>query len=213
MLMEFRGWVINIIVMMILSVLLENIMPNGSLRKYCRLVIGLVIMLAIINPLSRLTLDSKSIDTLISEAEAIVNTSDTVDYGTNLINMQNDQIVREYKKKLKENIVRTVEAISGAKGEVAEITINEDIKSDNFGVISFINLIIHRREKAIKNSAEIEAVEPIIISGKSDKKIIQSSGENAGIVSGEDEEMVNEVIDELSNIYKIPKNNIKVQMK
>lgn len=213
MLMEIRDWIINIIVMMILSALLDNIMPSGSLRKYCRLVIGLVIMLVIITPLSRFTLDSKSIDKLISEAEAIVNTSNTVDYGTNLINMQNEQIVREYKKKLKENIVRTVEAISGAKGEIVEITMDEDINSDNFGVISFINVIIHRKEKTIESTAEVKVVKPVIISGSKDKERTQSSDEDTEIVSGAEKEMVDEVINELSNIYKIPKNNIKVQMK
>jgi len=211
--MEIRDWIINIIVMMILSALLDNIMPSGSLRKYCRLVIGLVIMLVIITPLSRFTLDSKSIDKLISEAEAIVNTSNTVDYGTNLINMQNEQIVREYKKKLKENIVRTVEAISGAKGEIVEITMDEDINSDNFGVISFINVIIHRKEKTIESTAEVKVVKPVIISGSKDKERTQSSDEDTEIVSGAEKEMVDEVINELSNIYKIPKNNIKVQMK
>ena len=54
---------------------------------------------------------------------------------------------------------------------------------------------------------------PVIISGSKDKERTQSSDEDTEIVSGAEKEMVDEVINELSNIYKIPKNNIKVQMK
>lgn len=45
------GWVRSLIVIVILGYLLELLVPSGSMRKYVRLVIGLVVTLTMLQPL------------------------------------------------------------------------------------------------------------------------------------------------------------------
>ncbi|MBR5236407.1 MAG: stage III sporulation protein AF [Clostridia bacterium] len=47
-----REYAISIIVVSLLAVLLENILPNNSSKKYISIMIGLLVMLVILTPLS-----------------------------------------------------------------------------------------------------------------------------------------------------------------
>ncbi len=47
-------YAVSIIVVSVLAVLLENILPGGSSKKYINVMIGLLVMLVILSPLTRL---------------------------------------------------------------------------------------------------------------------------------------------------------------
>lgn len=47
-------YAVSIIVMSLLSLLLENLLPEGSHKKYTGLLIGLLVMLVILKPITRL---------------------------------------------------------------------------------------------------------------------------------------------------------------
>lgn len=53
--MEFiKEYAVSIMTVSVLAVLLENILPNDSNKKYIHVIIGLLIMLVILNPLTKL---------------------------------------------------------------------------------------------------------------------------------------------------------------
>jgi len=47
-------YAISIIVVSLLAILLENLLPEGSNKKYVNVLIGLLVMLVILNPLTKL---------------------------------------------------------------------------------------------------------------------------------------------------------------
>ena len=53
-----KEYVSGIIIVSVVTILLENILPESHHKKYINITIGLVVMLAIISPLSKLTGDS-----------------------------------------------------------------------------------------------------------------------------------------------------------
>jgi len=53
--MEFiKDYAVSIMTVSVLSILLENILPNDSNKKYIHVIIGLLVMLVILNPLTKL---------------------------------------------------------------------------------------------------------------------------------------------------------------
>ncbi len=53
--MEFlKDYTLSIMVVSIVAILLENLLPQDSNKKYCNVMIGLLVMLVILQPLTRL---------------------------------------------------------------------------------------------------------------------------------------------------------------
>ena len=53
--MEFiKDYAVSIITVSILAIILENILPNDGNKKFIHVIIGLVVMLVILNPLTKL---------------------------------------------------------------------------------------------------------------------------------------------------------------
>lgn len=91
-------YVSGIIVVSVLTVLLENILPNTQDKKYIQTVIGLLVMLVIVAPLSRLTELRGSFvlpDTVINDFDL------TVPNG-------NQSVAEEFEKRLSERLEETV---------------------------------------------------------------------------------------------------------
>lgn len=91
-------YVSGIIVVSVLTVLLENILPNTQDKKYIQTVIGLLVMLVIVAPLSRLT-----------ELRGSFVLPDTVIDGFDLTMPNGNQsVAEEFEKRLSERLEETV---------------------------------------------------------------------------------------------------------
>ena len=60
------GWVTNIIVLILLATVLELLLPNSSMQRYVKMVIGLMLMAVILSPV--LTIFSKDFNTMLRSA-------------------------------------------------------------------------------------------------------------------------------------------------
>ncbi|TKD70067.1 stage III sporulation protein AF [Pseudalkalibacillus hwajinpoensis] len=60
------GWVTNIIVLILLATVLELLLPNSSMQRYVKMVIGLMLMAVILSPV--LTIFSKDFNSMLRSA-------------------------------------------------------------------------------------------------------------------------------------------------
>lgn len=68
--MDFiKEYAVSIITVSVLSILLENILPDDSNKKYIRVMIGLLVMLVILNPLTKLPHYTDTFTSLRRQAE------------------------------------------------------------------------------------------------------------------------------------------------
>ncbi len=73
------GWITNIIVLILLATVLELLLPNSSMQRYVKMVIGLMLMAVILSPV--LTIFTKDFDSLLRSA--------TIDGSTENKEMEN----------------------------------------------------------------------------------------------------------------------------
>ena len=60
------GWITNIIVLILLATVLELLLPNSSMQRYVKMVIGLMLMAVILSPV--LTIFTKDFDSMLRSA-------------------------------------------------------------------------------------------------------------------------------------------------
>lgn len=138
-----RQWIINIAATIIFVSFIEIIMPDNSMRKYIRLVVGLLVMIVIINPLLSLTAGEFDMGDKILEMASAINIRDIRHQVENIEEGQRESIIEVYRNRLEEQIARQVTEENLANKVTAEVDIEEDLKSDGFGAIKGIRLFVY----------------------------------------------------------------------
>lgn len=129
------SWVQGIVIAVIISTLIEMILPDSSIKKYVRTVIGVYVVFVIISPIiTKIT--GKEIKISSYELPKI-ETKETISINTNAY------IETEYINKIKKDIIKNIEE----KGyKVLEINLDIEDKKDTFGNIKKIKLKISKQE-------------------------------------------------------------------
>lgn len=144
MLSFISSWVQGIIIAVVISTIIEMILPDGNIKKYVRTVIGAFIVFVIISPIiTKVTGKEISLNTY--EMPEIEQYQEEIKIDTN------SYIESTYIKNIEQDIIGNIEE----KGyEVQEISIDIDTTEENYGLIKRINLYIMKGE-----TNDIEPVE------------------------------------------------------
>jgi stage III sporulation protein AF len=158
--LEFlRNWVFNIVAFVMLLVLLEILMPSGRIKKFVRLVSGFVLIIAIINPVLGLLKNEIDLNDLQISDSNFIDRREVERNSGILRQEQMRQIAEVYRNKLisqLENAVREVDEGLEAK---ADVIINEDYQSQDFGEIKRVYIYLRQREKDAGEKRDIEIEE------------------------------------------------------
>ena len=156
-----NSWVQGITIAVIISTIIEMILPNGNIKKYVRTVIGVYIVFIIVSPIitkitgKEIKLESFEMPKIEKQASITIDT--------------NAYIENMYINKIKEDIIENIET----KGyKVSNITIEIDKTEENYGNIHAINLQILKTEEKQSN---IEIVEINIHNQIKHNEIIEES--------------------------------------
>lgn len=153
---SINSWVQGIIIAVIISTIIEMILPEGTIKKYVRTVIGTYIVFVIASPIiSKIT--GKEID-LSSYKLPETKITQTTAIDTNAY------IENTYINKIKEDIIKNIET-KGYKVAKVEIYIDED--NENYGSIKSISVNISKNNSTSDN-ATINKIEPIKVDIKNE---------------------------------------------
>lgn len=189
---------------MIFVTFIEIMVPEGSMRKYINLVVGLLVMIVIINPFLNLLASDFDMGSKILEMSRAIDLKDTKLQAENLETGQRENIVRVYKNRLEEQIARQVMETNLTASVRAEVFIDEDYESEGFGNIESIRVIVLNAEQNEKKSGKVEV-------DKVEIKINTKSDENAvSIVSQHKGRIEQDISDYLAGIYGISPDSIDV---
>ncbi|MGI6669199.1 MAG: stage III sporulation protein AF [Acetivibrionales bacterium] len=142
MLEYIKQWIVNIISLVLFIVILEMLIPKGKMRKYVGLVTGVILIIAIINPL--LGLFGKKFDFVAAQTVSgkMLGKTQAV-YDIKLLeNEQMEQIVEVYRLNIIEQIEHNAREVEGVKEARADIIFNENCDSAGFGEIRRVYLEI-----------------------------------------------------------------------
>lgn len=196
--MDFlKSWVLNIVALGLLIVIFEIIVPSGKIKKFINLVAGFILIIAVINPFVTFFSKGFSFKDIQLTDSNVMDQKEMEQQSKNVDDKQKQQIVEVYRSKIKKRIEDTVRGMDGVSDVKANIVINEDYESENFGGIISVSLEVVNApsDKGIKPVNKVEI-------GK-DKEALESKKEV-------DKQLKSKIEDKLCKLFDIEKNSIAI---
>ncbi|HWR45205.1 stage III sporulation protein AF [Sporomusa sp.] len=138
-------WVKSIIYVVLFASFLELLLPNNSMQRFIRVIMGLFVMLAILNPVISVIENRLSADQLPALARTGSSLSDAEILSTAThVAGKRDQLARElYARDLSKQIRATVLAIDGVADAKVTVVIADDTQSGNKTVGKINGVVVY----------------------------------------------------------------------
>jgi stage III sporulation protein AF len=164
-----KEWLFTIIVSSFLLTMLLQLVPDGNIKKTCKVAFGFVFLAVIISPLTDLVdgffknINNNKIQVNLAYSELLAGVKDAEEY-----NMYTDEVMNQYVNRLEKEVNDALMGIGVVSDTV--IVVNRDIESDSFGFVASVSCNV-RLEDGKKEKKSI--VKPI---DKIDKIVIGTDG-------------------------------------
>lgn len=164
-----KEWLFTIIVSSFLLTMLLQLVPDGNIKKTCKVAFGFVFLAVIISPLTDLAdgffknINNNKIQVNLAYSELLAGVKDAEEY-----NMYTDEVMNQYVNRLEKEVNDALMGIEVVSDTV--IVVNRDIESDSFGFVASVSCNV-RLEDGKKEKKSI--VKPI---DKIDKIVIGTDG-------------------------------------
>ncbi|WP_236639426.1 stage III sporulation protein AF [Pelosinus sp. UFO1] len=193
----FTGWVKYIIFVVLFASFLELLLPSSSMQRFVRVIMGLFIMLAIMNPIISI-IQNHLIPTNQVPALSTNFGNSIMNDSMNMSNERERLSLELYKKELAQQMKILVMAIDG----VADVHVNIEINTvKNSSIASGIeSVILYIKPGLSAKDRKVAAVSKITIGEQKDKT------EDPHI---DLKKRISEIVTEL---YQIPKEKIEVRI-
>lgn len=149
-----KNWITSIVVAVIFMALLDMILPSNSLKKYAKLVLGLIIIIIIITPVFNVLSKNVNIEAKVSsyikefDADSSVGKQNTNNYI-------NKDTIKVFKENLKSRIEEAISAKCEKSYKVEELLIVEDQSASDFLDVKAITLRGSYDTGSIKKVAKV----------------------------------------------------------
>lgn len=199
-----KTWINQIIVAVIITTIIEIILPNGNNKKYIKMVIGMYILFTIIQPvITKFTGDS--IDISNFDYKKYFN-CDVLETSSKDFENNNSKLIKQaYINNIKEDIEKKLEQ-KGYKLINCNINILDYETKETYGTIKSISLKLKKQtNKADKSSGNIIKIENVNV-GTNNNTLNTNTTEKSDISSDEKKQ----IIQYLSEEYSVDTKNIVI---
>jgi stage III sporulation protein AF len=154
-------WIKGIIFVVLFASFLELLLPNNSMQRFVRVIMGLFIMLAILNPIigvmeRQLTVDQ--VPVLAARVDSSLANANVLN-AANEVAGKRDQLARDlYVRDLSKQIRATVMAISGVTDAKVTVNIETDTPQPNKEMGKIKNVVIYIEPGITANERKIAKV-------------------------------------------------------
>lgn len=204
MIIFLKNWVSQIIVAVIISTIIELILPNGNNKKYIKMIIGMYVLFTIIQPIV-IKFTGNNIEIGKFDYKKYFD-EDIIESSLENFEDNNSKLIKQaYINNINEDITQKLKQ-KGYKVISCNIEILDDVNKENYGSIRNINLEVNHLDTENEendndeNNIEIENVEINITNNTIDK----TSKKEINITDEEKQE----IIKYLSEEYSINKTEI-----
>lgn len=198
-----REWVLNIVTFVIFIILLDIVVPSEKIKKFIRLVTGIILVIIIITPVLNIFSSGMDINNLqISDGNFLDRRE--IQRNSDIFEKQQlEQVIEVYRNKINFQLEDTTCKIDGISNVKADVIINEDVESDDFGRVKSVYLNVELAD-------ESSDVKPVIIV----KKIVigdDTDQQNEG--SKIDSKLKTEIEDGVNKLLDVNKDSIVISVK
>lgn len=191
------GWTQGIIVAVIIATIIEMLLPEGSSKKYIKVVVGIYILFTIVSPvITKITNKEFKLSDIIDLDEYIEAASSDNTYNE-LEKSNNENIKEVYIASLKSDIEGKI-ANKGYNADSIEVEVQDN---DEYTINSITISVSKLDEKEENNNIEIVNEVEINVSTSTEKS---KENEKEELSKKEKEELK----EYLSSVYELPEDNI-----
>lgn len=152
----FQEWIQNIVVFLLLMTMAGQLIPDEKYKKYIRLTMGLLLILVVLLPLTRLAgMDKKIYQNFIRESFRI--SAEDAQAGESIVGMEG-QFAEGYKQMIEEEVRLYFEA-NAMVLKYCEFDMDSDAKSENYGQIYKMRVGILPKDRDISGTETTDSQE------------------------------------------------------
>ncbi len=209
-----RSLVQSLIVIIVLAVFLEMFLPAGEMRKYVKMVMGLLIIIAVVQAVGDLArFDFTGELQLFAQKEDDTRFSDIMKAGEKITGDQQQKAVEQYRYGLANQVM----ALAQINKSVPVVDVNVEVQSErnepNFGQLKEIILVVARHpepggEKVDKGAGV--GVEPVMVQVGTSETDDSAEANRADNETELSEEAVASLIKTVSGFYNLKPEQVKV---
>lgn len=167
----FKQWLTTVVVTVMFIVLVDMILPENNLKKYTKLVTGLIVIVTILTPVFKLFDKNENIETYINQYADKISSQEYVDVNGDAQKKFENETVKVFKENLKKQIEQEIHSQTGKKYIVSKLEIDEEPNSMNFTDVKHIEL-------KDESKSTIKPVEKIVISNSAKPRNEEKKDEN-----------------------------------
>lgn len=150
------GWINTIVVTIIFAAFVEMLMPSNNMKKYIKLVLGLLIMAVILEPVLQYLKKGYSLSGYTFKYQNQMDSSYIKQESETYSQKQQDSIIKLYKQNLEDKMKEGIKELVPGKDVSVAVEIVEDADKQNFGEITKATIML---KDSIKNVDKVDKVQ------------------------------------------------------
>ena len=198
-----RPWIMNIVIVIFFLLLTDMILPEGNIKQYVKVIMGLFIIFVIIKPLTGIKSISTNFENIYIETAAFLET-DSINMGVEALNNYHKEKALElYKENIEKSVVNTVSKELSIDSGMIKVQLELEDDTDAYsGMIEYIIISIPDK----RDNAFIDKIKKVEISN--DKKVIYKDEKEYNF---NDKAYTEELKNMLTKLLPVKKENIEIK--
>ncbi len=206
-----RSLVQNLIVIVILAMLLEMLLPTGEMKKYVKMVMGLLIIVAVVQAVGDLARWDYTGDLpSLVEKESDARLPGIIESGKKITGEQQEKAIEQYRSGLAKQVMALARMQKEASVTGVEVIVQSRGDVSGFGKLK--EIIIYTSTDPVTEATEGKQE---IVAGGVEPVTVQVEGHNiaatqAGVGTGQPGKDVAGLINTVANFYNLNPEQVKV---
>lgn len=201
-----REWVITIISIIIFIAFVEILIPNSNYKRYINVIVGLLLMVVILTPLTKFINGEVDFESEIFKISNRLELSTAQNRINNIQYNNNEAVITLYKNEIGTQIKNHIEQNTECTVDKVSVEIEDDNNSPQFGLIKNIDIIL--KEKINDSESADKKIKPVQINVPTEKNSNNTVKANSILINNE-EDLIKK---DIGNLYNISGDNINIHV-
>lgn len=196
-------WVKQIITVVIFATFVDFLIPENKYFRYIKVFLGLLVMMAIVNPIVPLLHKDISFNEISSGYKDFVDKA-TIKHESETLNKSNNELtIDKYKRQVEKYLTDKITDMTFYDVKSVNIKINEEYSGEDFGKITQLLIMLGKKQTNTNKSEEKISIETIKL--KCDETELN-------ILDHNKHDEFQDIIRYLHTTFNIPEENIYIDL-
>lgn len=198
-----KPWIMNIVIVAFFLLMTDVLLPEGNIRQYVKVVLGLFIILVIIKPLIDMNNINSNFENIYIETATFLET-DSINADVEILHKYHkEKTLALYKKNIEKTIINTVSKELSINSDLIKVQLDLENKTDIYsGMIEHVLIIIPDK----RDSNFIDKIKKVDI--PNNKKVIYKDEKEYNF---NDKAYVEDLKNLLTKLLPVEKENIEIK--